>query len=76
MPKHGPNIWVIRSGGEYSIKEEGSHLPLVPPVSQETAIRIARLIAKANRSELFIQARNGRIRAKDSHGSDTFPPKG
>ncbi|WP_143808521.1 DUF2188 domain-containing protein, partial [Pantoea rodasii] len=27
-------------------------------------------------SELLIHGENGRIRAKDSHGKDPFPPKG
>lgn len=80
MPKHGPNIWVIRDGAKYSIKEEGARRPLVLPVSQRMAIRIARLIARliaqANRSELIIQNKHGRIRAKDSHGFDAFPPRG
>lgn len=76
MSKHGPNVWVVRSGARFSIKEEGASRPLVLPCSQRIAIRIARLIATANRSELFIQGRNGRIRARDSHGFDAFPPRG
>ena len=74
--KHGPNVWVVRKGGAYSIKAEKRGAPLLVPTSQRTAIRIARLIAKANRSELIIQGKNGRIRARDSHGFDDFPPRG
>jgi hypothetical protein len=74
--KHGRNIWVIRTGAKYSIKGEGIARPLVDPVSQRKAIKIARLLAQANKSELFIQNKRGRIRAKDSHGFDSFPPKG
>jgi hypothetical protein len=76
MPKKGPNVWVVRDGAKYSIREEGVRRRVVRGVSQRTAIRIARLIAQQNRSELVIQAASGRIRARDSHGSDPFPPKG
>ncbi|HEX8726370.1 MAG TPA: DUF2188 domain-containing protein [Gemmatimonadaceae bacterium] len=76
MPKHGPNVWVVRRGSRFSIKEEGVAAYLVPPIRQDLAIFIARLIARANRSELIVQGRGGRIRARDSHGSDPFPPRG
>jgi hypothetical protein len=76
MPKHGPNVWVVRNGPKFSIKEEGSREALVPPTSQREAIRIARILATTNCSELIIQGRNGRIRARDSHGFDSFPPRG
>jgi hypothetical protein len=71
----GPNVWVVRLDDGFSVKEEHGE-PLVPPVSQRTAIKIARLIAQANRSELIVQGRDGRIRARDSHGADPFPPRG
>jgi hypothetical protein len=69
--KHGPNVWVICDGGRYSIKEEGQSIALITPTTQQSAIRIGRLIAKANRSELIVQGRYGRIRARDSHGFDS-----
>lgn len=75
-PKHGPNVWVVRRGDQFSIKEEGSGAYLVPPIPQRTAITIARLVARANRSELIVQGSSGRIRMRDSHGADPFPPRG
>jgi hypothetical protein len=74
--KQGPNVWVVRRAGRFSIKEEGCPQYLVPLVTQRLAIQIARQIARANRSELFIQGSGARIRARDSHGSDPFPPRG
>jgi hypothetical protein len=74
--KHGPNVWVVCKDGRFSIKEEGTGSEMISPSSQRTAIRIGRLIAKANKSELIIQGKNGKIRSKDSHGFDLFPPKG
>jgi uncharacterized protein DUF2188 len=72
----GPNVWVIRYEHDYSVKEEGSHVCLVPPVSQREAIAIARRIAQANRSELIIQGREGRIVSRDSHGHDPRRSRG
>lgn len=76
MNKHRRNVWVVRSGKKFSIVEEGRKRPLVARTSQREAITIARLIAKVNRSELLVQSRAGRIRMKDSHGFDAFPPRG
>ena len=75
-PKLGPNVWVIHHRGRYSVKEERSAECLTPPVPQRIAITLARLIARANGSELIIQGAGGRIRARDSHGADPYPPKG
>lgn len=75
-PRLGPNVWVIHYRGRFSVKEEGSPGYLAPPMPQRIAIAIGRLIARANRSELIIQGEHGRIRARDSHGADPYPPKG
>jgi hypothetical protein len=69
-------VWVVRRGSGFSIKEEGTRHYLVPSITQRLAIRIARLIAKANHSDLIVQSRSGKIRARDSHGPDAFPPRG
>lgn len=74
--KKGPNVWVVRTGGGFSIRQEGRAGTLIPPHSQKTATTIARLLARANGSELLVQARNGRIVKRDSHGADRFPPRG
>jgi len=74
--RHGPNVWVVRYRNRFSIKEEGQPGYYVPPVPRRIAVSIARLIARANRSELIVQGQDGRITSKDSHGFDSFPPKG
>ena len=76
MQQHGPNVWVVRRGARFSIKLEGLGVHLVPPIPQRLATTIARLLARANQSELIIQNRRGQIRGRDSHGFDTHPPKG
>lgn len=74
--KKGPNVWVVRHKSRFSIKEEGRHGYLIPPQTQALATTIGRLIARANGSELIVQSRHGRIRIRDSHGADRFPPRG
>ena len=74
--KHGPNVWVIPSGGRFAVREEGSRGVVIKRVTQRDAITFARALARSNRSELIVQKRNGRIRLKDSHGFDKFPPRG
>jgi len=76
VPKHGPNVWVVRRGARFSVKEERNPHFLTSEIPQFVAIRIGREIARANHSELIVQARDGRIRARDSHGFDRFPPRG
>lgn len=72
----GPNIWVVRHRGRYSIMLERHRCYLIPPSTQRLATSIARQLARANRSELIVQGDSGRIRLRDSHGADPFPPRG
>lgn len=44
--------------------------------TQKQAIDYGREIAKTNTSELVIHGKDGKIRDKDSHGKDNYPPKG
>lgn len=74
--RRGRNVWVVRFKQRFSIREEGCRRHLIPPVTQRTAVAIARLLARANRSELIVQGRSGRILFRDSHGPDPFPPRG
>jgi len=69
-------VWVVRHGPRFSGIEERTGTYLVPPIPQRLAVTIARLIARANQSELIVQAHNGRIRLRDSHGVDPFPERG
>ena len=62
--------------GGWQVKSAGSQVPTARTATQEEAIRIAREIARTEKSELVIHGRTGRIREKDSHGHDPYPPKG
>ena len=60
--------WAVRGAG--SSRASSVH------ETQQEAIQVAREIAQNQRTELFIHGRNGRIRERDSQGTDPFPPSG
>lgn len=60
--------WDVKKGGAY--RSSGHYR------TQKDAISAAREMSSNQRSELYIHGRDGRIREKDSHGSDPHPPKG
>ena len=67
----GPNVWVVRHGRGYIVKLERGGGSDGRGATQTAAIIYARSLARAYRSELVVQGRSGRIRIKDSHGSDS-----
>ena len=63
-----PRGWAVRA-------ENGTRATSVHR-TQAAAIDRGRAIATAQRTELVIHGQDGRIRARDSHGTDPNPPKG
>ena len=62
--------------GGWQVKGAGNQKATVRTNTQAKAIQIARGIARNQESELVIHGQDGRIREKDSHGHDPYPPKG
>lgn len=62
--------------GGWQVKGEGNGRATKRTSTQKEAIDIAREIARNQEAELIIHGKDGRIREKDSHGNDPFPPKG
>ena len=62
--------------GGWRVKGEGNTRATVRTTTQKDAIDIAREISHNQGSELVIHRPDGRIRDKDSHGKDPFPPRG
>ena len=60
--------WAVRGSGNSRVTSTHQ--------TQSEAIERGREIAQNQQSELLIHGRNGRIRERDTHGSDPFPPKG
>lgn len=72
----GKNQHVTPHNGRWQVKGEGNVKASHVFDTQKEAIDAARTIANNQNSELFIHGKDGRIRDRDSHGHDPFPPKG
>lgn len=70
------NQHVVPHHGGWAVKGAGNQRATSVHDTQRQAIGAARDIARKQQSDLIIHRRNGRIRDKDSHGNDPFPPKG
>jgi uncharacterized protein YdaT len=72
----GRNQHVVPHQDGWAVKPaEGDRASSVHDTQRE-AIERAREIVENQSSELFIHGRDGRIRERDSHGRDPYPPKG
>jgi hypothetical protein len=67
---------VVPHGDAWAVRGEGNSRVTSTHRTQNEAIDAARRIASNQGSEVVIHRRNGRIRDKDSHGHDPFPPRG
>lgn len=70
------NQHVVPHGDGWAVRGEGNDRATSVHDTQAAAIERAREIARNQQGELLIHGRDGRIRARDSHGHDPFPPKG
>ncbi|MDD5198043.1 MAG: DUF2188 domain-containing protein [Candidatus Gracilibacteria bacterium] len=68
--------WVVRTPEAWGVRKEGSSRLTKKLETQAKAIEIARQIAINQGAELIIQGRDRKIRERDSHGNDSYPPKG
>ncbi len=72
----GKNQHVVPHQDGWAVKGAGNQRATSVYQTQQQAVDAAREIARNQHSELVIHRPNGRIRDKDSHGHDPFPPKG
>lgn len=70
------NQHVVPHGNKWAVKGAGSERASSVHATQKAAIDSGRSIAKNQGTELFVHGKDGKIRARDSHGSDPYPPKG
>ena len=69
------NQHVVPYHGNWAVRGVGNKRVTSTHDTQAEAIGDAREIAINNQSEVVIHGRDGRIRDKDSYGSDPCPPK-
>lgn len=72
----GKNQHVVPHNGGWAVRGEGNSRVTSEHRTQGDAIDAGRAIAQRQHSELVIHGRDGKIRDKDSHGHDPYPPKG
>jgi hypothetical protein len=72
----GKGQHVVPNGGKWSVRKAGAARATGTFSTQSEAIQEARKIAKNQGSELYIHGRDGRIRERDSYGSDPKRSKG
>ncbi len=70
------NQHVVPHGDGWAVKGAGNTRATSVHDTQREATDAGRAIAQRQGSELVIHRPDGRIRDKDSHGQDPFPPKG
>jgi len=75
MAKRTTHHVVKNTTGGWSVKKGGSDRVSGKFKTQKEAIISARKISKAQKSELIIHGKDGRIRKADSHGKDPMPPR-
>jgi hypothetical protein len=75
MAKKGQHVVPSASGG-WSVRKAGSARATKTFDSQQDAIKAATEIAKNQRTELYVHGRDGRIRERNSYGTDPRPSRG
>lgn len=71
----GKNQHVVRRGNEWAVRGEKNTKDTSVHSTQQAAINAAREIAMNKKAEVVIHGLDGKIRDKDSYGSDPYPPK-
>ena len=72
----GKNQHVVSRGGGWAVQAEGASEPLATFKTQSEAWERAKAIARKERSEAFLHAKNGQIRARNTYGHDPRRSKG
>lgn len=76
MKNKPKNVFVVNCGDIWGVREADKGNHIYPFDTQKEAITFGKQKAKANKSELKIQGKNGKWRDSISYGHDPNPPKG
>lgn len=74
MSRKGQHVVPTSEG--WGVKKAGATRATSVHTTQAKAIAEATKIARRQNTEVYIHGRDGRIRERNSHGSDPHPPKG
>ncbi len=67
---------VVPHGDDWAVERAGAKRASVVLPTKKEATDAGREISSNQGTELKIHDKKGRIRQSDSHGKDTYPPKG
>lgn len=67
---------VPNPAGGWDVKSANAQRASVHTGTKAEAIALGRAVSQNQGSELFIHNMNGQIASRDSHGNDSFPPRG
>lgn len=70
------NQHVVPTKDGWGVKGAGNDKLTAKTEIKKDSEKIAREIAKNQKSELFIHGKDGKIQRRDSYGNDPYPPKG
>lgn len=70
------NQHVVPHEDGWAVRSAGSQRATSIHDTQGEAVAAGREIARNQGAELFVHGRDGRIRERDTHGHDPYPPKG
>ena len=70
------NVWVVVHPSGWAVKRENSQTASKVFSTQKEATDYGRDLARRDGVELLIQGKDGKIRDRDSHGNDPYPPRG
>lgn len=70
------NIHAVPSAGKWVVKREGAASAVSSHKTQSAAWKAARTVAKKDKSEAYLHGRDGRIRERNTYGSDPASSKG
>lgn len=68
------NVHIVQRDSGWGALREGAQRATRVFDTQAQAIRAGRQMARQGQGELLVHGQDGRIRARDSHGGDPFPP--
>jgi hypothetical protein len=70
------NYWTSKRPTGWAVKKEGASRASSIHSTQSEAWSEARRLARGAGGEAYLKGEDGQIRARNTYGSDPFPPKG
>ena len=74
MSKKSQHVVPATKGG-WAVRQSGADRASKVFDTQQAAVKHARVVAKKEKSELYIHGKDGTIREKNSYGNDPYPPR-